>query len=135
MTTLAQEKKSRQGKAAKLARDMRGIPATAYRLPNDGRKWKSLCVARKQLADWLATFGDADGSRIFPSVKTMQAAFDTWSRMTIFRRLAELRWLGFLESEGLKGERGPRVRRLNPKAAEVSDSLAGVSDSESDAPF
>lgn len=129
MTKLAQKKNSSQSKSVKLSRTMRGKPATAYRLPDDGRKWKHSCNERKQLADWLATYGDADGTHIFPSIRTMLAAFDTWSHGKLFYRLADLRRLGVLESEGLKGERGPRIRRLRP------DKLAnqpGVQDSDSD---
>ena len=127
-------------KSVKLVRDMRGIPATAYRLSTDGRKWKATCAERKQIADWLATYGDGDGSRIFPKIETVLAAFDTWSRATIFRRLKELRKLGVLQSEGRKGESGPRVRKLIPAAlkepqpvqAEVSDTTSEVSDSQNE---
>jgi hypothetical protein len=115
---------------------MRDIPATAYRLPNDGRKSPMLGRERKQLGDFLSTFGDGDGTRIFPSVETMAAALDR-SSATIFRRLDDLHALGVLEKEGRKGENGPRIRRLRPeiltKPAELSDSnsdeieLAGVS--------
>jgi hypothetical protein len=113
--------------ALKLSRDMRGIPVSSNRLATDGRKWKALCHERKLLADWLATYGDADGTRIFPTVEVISAAFDTWGRRTVFRRLADLRNLGVLHSEGLRGERGPRVRRLLPDVlhkpqAEVPDS-------------
>ena len=126
MARVTENKKSRQANAVKLSRDMRGIPASAYRMPRDGRKWKTLCDQRKQLADWLGTYGDADGTRIFPGVDTMLAAFDTWSRSTVFRRLRELRELGTLLPEGRKGENGPRIRRLiplNSNKAEVSDSV------------
>jgi hypothetical protein len=128
MAKITVNQKPRQAKspAVALSRDMRNIPATRYQLPNDGRKWRTLCDQRKQLADWLATFGDADGSRIFPAIETMLTAFDTWSRAKLFRRLAELRELGILKSEGLIRERGARIRRLIPNAvlltAEVSDS-------------
>jgi hypothetical protein len=151
---IPRKKNSGQSKSVKLSRDMRGIPATAYRLPSDRRKWKALCNERKQLADWLATYGDSDGSHIFPSVATMLRAFDTWSRKTLFRRLADLRELGILQSEGLKGERGPRIRRLRPemfadferfepkyqiriRRAEVSDSnpSASVFEPESEPEF
>jgi hypothetical protein len=124
-------------KAVKLTRAMRGIPATKYRMASDGRKWKAACQERKQLADWLASYGDGDGTRIFPAIQTISAAFDTWSRATLFRRLADLRGLGVLVSEGLRGMRGNRIRRLLPEVltkpqAEVSGTKTEVSDSPKD---
>jgi hypothetical protein len=132
MRTISPKKNPGQSKSLKLSRNMRGIPATTYRMRGDGRKWKMLCDQRKQLADWLATYGDGDGTRIFPKVATMLAAFDTWSRAKIFARLKDLRALGVMQPEGRKGEHGPRIRRLippKPIKAEVSDSFSEVSDS------
>jgi hypothetical protein len=103
-------------------------------MPNDGRKTALLGRERKQLADFLATFADADGSRIFPSVETIATALDR-SRATIFRRLDDLCALGVLGKEGYHGEHGSRIRRLRPEKlanrAELSDSDAGAQDTDS----
>jgi hypothetical protein len=111
---------------------MRSIPTTAYRLPDDGRKWRTLCEDRKQLADWLASYADGDGSSIYPSVGTIAKAFDTWSRAKIFRVLAALKRLKILSKQGYTREHGTRVRALHPEVLSrpgVSNSGAGVSDS------
>jgi hypothetical protein len=130
------QQKTGQAKSLRLSRTMRDIPATAYRMPNDGRKTALLGRERKQLADFLATFADADGSRIFPSVETIATALDR-SRATIFRRLDDLCALGVLGKEGYHGEHGSRIRRLRPEQlanrAELSDSDAGVQDTDSGA--
>lgn len=126
---IPRRKKSAQHKSVALARDMRGIPSTTYQLPKDGRKWRQMCDQRKHLAEWLATFGDSDGSRIFPSIATIQASFDNWSRRKILYLLKDLRELGILKSEGLRGERGPRIRRLVPDAFGAIPTRAEVQDS------
>jgi hypothetical protein len=122
----------------KLSRYTRGIPASSYLLPTDGKKWKPLCNERKALADWLATYGDGDGTRIFPSIDTMQRAFDTMSRRTLFRRLKDLQSVGILKSEGLHGERGSRIRRLNPSDLDgpkpPTDFLKAGLDAEAEVP-
>jgi hypothetical protein len=80
------------------------------------------------LAEWLATHGDADGSRIFPSENSITAHFG-WSRRKTFYLLDDLKQLHLLESSGLTSEHGTRVRRMN-LAAFVG---AGVQDSQSSA--
>jgi hypothetical protein len=108
--------------SVKLSRDLRVIPVDKYRLPRDGRKWKGAALQRMQLAEWLSTYGDGDGSRIYPSVQTMCDHFGL-SRATIFRLLADLKDLGLLEDEKnekgksrLAGECGTRMRRMNEPA-------------------
>ena len=64
------------------------------------------------LAEWLATYGDADGSRIFPSVASITSHFG-WSRRQTFYLLKNLKELLLLDSCGLTSERGTRVRRMN----------------------
>jgi hypothetical protein len=64
-------------RSLKLSRDLRGIPVDRYRLPSDGRKWKVIARERMALAEWLSTYGDGDGSRIFPSVESMARAYCT----------------------------------------------------------
>lgn len=99
----------------RLSRDLREIPVHNYRLPKDRRKWKAIARERMALAEWLATHGDADGSNIFPGVPRMMDHFG-WSRGKLFYLLADLKELRLLESEGLRRERGPRVRRMNLQA-------------------
>jgi hypothetical protein len=99
----------------RLSRDLRDIPVDKYRLPKDGRKWKRVAGQRMSSAQWLATYADPDGSRIFVSEATTTRHFG-WSRRTTFRLLADLRELGLLEGCGLTSEHGTRVRRMNLEA-------------------
>lgn len=97
----------------RLSRDLAGVPLERYRLQKtDGRKWKSIARERMALAEWLAVHGDGDGSRIFPSERSMTRHFG-WSRRKTFYLLADLKELGLLSSEGLTSERGTRKRRMN----------------------
>jgi hypothetical protein len=116
----------------RLSRDLRDVPLERYRLEGDGRKWKSKARDRMSAAGWLATYGDADGSRIFPSVLSLARHFG-WSRRKAFYVLSDLKELGLLEGGGLTSEHGTRIRRMNLAAflgAGVQDSRgAGVQDS------
>src|ERR1700684_3829180 len=96
----------------RLSRDLRDIPLGRYRLSRDGRKWRSIGRERMALAEWLATYGDADGSRIFPSVASMMRHFG-WSNGKTFYLLNDLKELQLLKSSGLTGEHGTRVRRMD----------------------
>lgn len=99
-----------------VSRKLRDVPVDRYRLPHDGRKWKVLARDRQSLAAWLATFADADGSRIYPAVSTMQEHFG-WSHGKTYARLGDLEQLGLLEStQKLSGPHGTRVRKMNVEA-------------------
>jgi hypothetical protein len=128
-----------QTKSAHCVRDLRDAPLEEFRLPDDKRQWKPLARNRQALANFLATYADGDGSRIFPSVATMTEHFG-WSRATAFRLLADLRALGLLsEKTGLHGERGTAVRKMDVTrfrgrtftgaAALAQNAFAGVSKS------
>lgn len=130
----------------RLSRDLRNVPLNRYRLPKDGRKWKTVARERMALAEWLATHGDADGSRIYPSEKSMSRHFG-WSRRKTFYLLADLAELNLLVSDGrLTSEHGTRVRRINLSAflgpgvqdssrREVQSAVAaGVQDSRAGVP-
>jgi hypothetical protein len=119
----------------RLSRDLSRVPLDRYRIPEkDGRKWKAIARERMALAEWLAIHGDADGSRIFPSVASMMRHFG-WSHGKTFYLLNDLKELQLLKSSGLTGEHGTRVRRMDLAAfigAGVQDSAgAGVQDSRS----
>lgn len=118
----------------KLSRDLAKVPVEAYRLPEDGRKWKSIARDRMALAEWLARHGNGDGSQIFPSTGSMTRHFG-WARGKTFYLLGDLSKLALLEStEHLTREHGTRIRRMNLPAflsrAEVQHSIAGVQDSK-----
>lgn len=116
-----------RARSVHCVRDIREFPLEAYRLPKEGREWRHVARNRQSLANWLATYADGDGTRVYPSVKTMSEHFD-WSRGTIFRLLADLRALRLLnDKSGLHGERGTAIRSLDVDAFSAG---AGVSNPE-----
>jgi hypothetical protein len=126
-------------KSVHCVRDLRNAPLEEYKFPDDGRTWKHVARNRQALANFLATFADGDGSRIFPTVETMTKHFG-WSRATTFRLLADLRALNLLsEKIGLHGESGPAIRKMDVvgfrqrtftgSAALVQNAFSGVSNS------
>ena len=90
-------RKQRQQKSesVKLSRDVREIDLDKFSLPTDGRKRKRLSRDRQAAAGWLATFGDGDGSRIFPGLKKMARHFG-WSERKCDYVIADLKTLGIL---------------------------------------
>lgn len=70
----------------KLSRELARISIEKYRMAKDGRKWSAAARNRMSLAEFLATFGDADGSRIFVSVRTMAEKFGWSESKTYFGR-------------------------------------------------
>src|SRR5690242_1864235 len=94
---------------------VRNIPPSTYRLPSDGRQWKSQCRLRRELAVLLASYADPNGQNIKISVLTMSTALEK-SRSVIFELLEDLRALGFLQDGGKTGYSGTRSRTLNVSA-------------------
>ena len=94
-------------------------------MPGDGRKWKQLCSNRSALANWLATFADADGTNIKVGVRRMEMHFG-WSRRTVFNVLDDLQRLGMITSkgQGLTAEHGTRVRKFDSKFLELETYIA-----------
>src|SRR3989442_354057 len=108
----------------KCTRDLRDYPPEAYRLPNDGRKWKKLCSDRRALAMELATFANGDGTSITPGVRRLMKNLG-WSRSKLFRYIADLEELKLLTSEIRNTGKGrlTSVRALHVEAlTQVPDS-------------
>jgi hypothetical protein len=93
-------------------RDVVDLPPGAFALPGDGRQAKHLRSQRKDLAVVIARYANPDGSRAYPAIGTLTKATGQ-NRATVFRRLADLRALGFLSDGKLVGPRGSRTRILN----------------------
>jgi len=104
-----------QTKSVHCVRDLRDVPASAYRLPGDGRQWLHASRQRQALAMLLATYADSDGSRVRPSRVTM-AAHLSCSVRTVQSLLNDLEELGLQRKVGLHGESGPAVRQLDVDA-------------------
>ena len=100
-------------KAVKCVRDWRDFSADYYRLPTDGRKWRSQAENRMRLADYLSTFANGDGTSITVGIERMCSKFWPIDRATIFRWLDDLRELHALAPKsGLTSEHGTAVREL-----------------------
>lgn len=93
-------------------RDVVDLPPGAFALPADGRQAKHLRSQRKDLAVVIARYANPDGSRAYPAIGTLTKATGQ-NRATVFRRLADLRALGFMSDGKLVGPRGSRTRILN----------------------
>ena len=104
------------------------IPLEKFRLPEDGRKWKASAFNRSALFKELASFANADGTNIWPSIPTLIKSTG-WSRSKVCYTLDELTALGLMERTGRKGQHGPAVRRL--KTTEAHDSQSPTFDSGS----
>lgn len=92
------------------------LPLEIYRLQDDGRQWRHLCVQRQQLAWMLAGRADKDGGSIMVSVGTMCRQLGIASRQTVHSLLDNLSSLGFHERLGKSRFKGTQVRRLNLEA-------------------
>ena len=101
----------RMSSPLKLSRQLSKIPIDHYYLPDD--RGTSAARDRMALAEWRGIHGDADGSRIFPSVKSMSEHF-RWSRRKTFYLLGDLKELRLIESTGhYAGEHGTRIWKMN----------------------
>lgn len=104
-----------------------------FRMESDGRKWKKLAIARKNLFVALAIFGSADGKNIFPSIETLMDRTG-YSHGWVCKLLDDLKKLGLTNRVGRKGQRGAAVRSLLlPETATIEtndDSRAATLDAE-----
>ena len=116
--------------SVKLSRELAVLPVEKYRLPKDGRKWQAVARNRMMLADFLGTHGDGDGSRIFPSIRTMMRKFG-WSHGKTCYLLADLRELRLLENT--KNYSSPKHHRTRVRQMNVTAFLdhSGVQDRQS----
>jgi len=73
-------------------------PLENFRLPSDGRKWKRICEQRRILANRLAAH--TKNKIVWADVDFLAVGF---TRRTFFRRMADLRDLGMLQSIGRMG--------------------------------
>jgi hypothetical protein len=123
------EQVAEKGKSLKCGRELRDVTLERFRLPGDGREWKHSARNRQALAAFLATFANADGSRVRPSIPTMCEHFG-FHKATVCRLLAALEALGFQKRVGrFGGKNGVAIRQLNVAALEVANS--NLSESQS----
>lgn len=132
-------------KSLRCFHSTRDIPIETYKMADDGRKWKALAKARKQIHRELASFADPDGTNCCPGLASLVRGTGH-SRATVCRRIDDLKALGLLSGEKKSGYQGTRVYEVlwpgktpivsdsEPKGiefakAEVSDSAPIVSDS------
>jgi hypothetical protein len=106
-------------KSVRCVRDWRDFTLDYYRLPRDGRQWRAQASKRRQLAEYLATFANGDGTRIEVGIERICDKFEPAGRSTVFRWLDDLRELRALAPKsGLTGRYGTAVRELTIDAFE-----------------
>jgi hypothetical protein len=121
-------------KSVACVRDLRDAPLEEFRLPDDSqRQWKQVARNRQALANFLATYADGDGSRVYPSIATMMLHFG-WSKATNCRLLKDLETLGLQKKVGLQGKQGTARRQIQVDAfrlrfSESQTQFQGVSGS------
>jgi hypothetical protein len=64
--------------SVKCVRDGRKYPPASYRLPDDKKKWLSVCKERRAVALQLATYGDGDGTSIEAGVRRTRVCLNLW---------------------------------------------------------
>jgi hypothetical protein len=94
------------------------LPFERFKMRGDGRKWKHLASARRVLFNELASFANADGTRIYPAINTIADRLG-WSRRKVCYGLSDLEKLGCVENAGKTGQRGTMMRSLTPPAERV----------------
>jgi len=91
--------------------EVKVLPIQAYRLPRDGRRWAQACLSRRAVCQALASFANADGSSIFPSIETLYQEIGLSERLIKYR-LDDLEELGFLINYK-QNRRGTKNRAMN----------------------
>ncbi len=95
------------------------LPLESFRLPGDGRKWKKVCEQRRALVHRLAAV--TKSKVVGADVDSLAAGF---TRRTFFRRMADLRELGILQSIGRLGyvfdPSAPNLAPINETDRKVS---------------
>src|SRR5258708_21569046 len=99
-------------KSVRCVRDWRDFSLDHYRLKQDGRQWKSQASNRRQLAEYLATFANGDGTGVQVGVERMSVKF-ACDRVTIHRWLNDLIEIrAITPKSGLTSRYGTAVRTL-----------------------
>lgn len=98
-------------RAVKAVRDARRFSFEDFRSPDDGRQWKSVAGQRRSYFIEIASYADSDGTNAFPSIESLQRILGD-SRRTVFRRLAELKELGFIRDVGKSKYQGTTIREV-----------------------
>jgi hypothetical protein len=137
MVKVAQEKNTAQEKSA-CSRAVRDLPLERFRLPRDGRKWKSIARYRAAVLEHISHWANGDGSFVrdvkgapkpinySPSEKRLTRRF---AKATLYRRTKELWILDLLDWER-PTRQSRRIYTINatapypflPRETDVSDS-------------
>lgn len=113
---IADKKKTDPTKSVRCVRDWRDFSLTHYRLRRSGNQWKRHAEKLRQLAEYLATFADGDGSNIKVSIERMADKFEV-DNATIYRWLDNLRELKAISvKQGLSDRYGTAVRSMTRDA-------------------
>jgi hypothetical protein len=109
---------------------LRDVPPERYRLPDDGRQWKHVCVQRQRLAFFLSTYADPDGTSVMPGVESKMCPFMGLTRRAVQYLLDDLKALGFLVDCGKSRFQGTTDRKLMLGAIVQSSDVSIVQSSD-----
>jgi hypothetical protein len=114
---VAQQNRTNQRANSKTIWNLRDVPPSAFRLPTDGRKCRAVCDRRRALVQQLASYGDEDGTNIWPGRKALAKALGISIREVGYL-LADLAALEFLRNDGwhVSGNSVTRIRSLDLEA-------------------
>jgi hypothetical protein len=102
-------KPGRKKSMGDFMREVHRVPFKAYQLPADrAQRAGELCHARRDLLVLLATYANTDGTSVRPAMEPTLTSELGWSRATIYRRLADLQALGFINETGRNEDTGIR---------------------------
>jgi len=116
-----------QGKKARgCSLAARDLPLERFRLPTDGRKWKSLARGRAEVLSHIAAWSNDDGTferdgiNYSPSEQRLIRRFD---RRTFYRRTTDLRVLDLLDWDR-PNRHNRRIYKITPDAPYPDDLLS-----------
>jgi hypothetical protein len=101
-----------EGRVKPASSVLRDVPPERYRLPDDGRQWKHVCVQRQRLAFFLSTYADPDGTSVMPGVESRMCPHMGLKRRAVQYLLDDLKALGFLVDCGKSRFQGTMDRKL-----------------------
>jgi hypothetical protein len=118
MTTLAANSSTvRLLDVCRCSQQVRDIPLERFRLPTDGRQWKSSARRRSELLLRLSTHANGDGTFLgrdgnknySPSMKRLQ---EHYAKRTLYRLMDELAHLRLLEWKREQNHYGRRIYEI-----------------------
>lgn len=114
-------------RAVKCAKDLADVPPSAFRLPKDGKKWKSVCRVRREVLQRMALAANGNGCSVKVAVWPTIGKAVGISRASAFAIVGDLKTLEFVKDNELDPTYKTRCRQID--VAKVLASCALVQNS------